>query len=216
VGATGSSTSGGVSTGPFIIEYDKTGKPLWNKLFASPPTNGGFTALAARRDGGVFAGGQADNPGTDLGNGPLSEKTFAVALDDAGASLWSRGFSTSEGMVGNAIATPAGEAVDQSNHLVLAGDFEGVLNLGGDDLQSSGMGKSVFLGRLNSKGNHLWSKAFVAAFRMTCGGVAVGPDGAVHLIATFNSSLKYGLASFGGDAFDSNENLAIAVAKFAP
>jgi hypothetical protein len=139
----------------------------------------------------------------DLGGGPLGAGTFVAKLDGNGDHLWSTSFAGPEGAVMNARLAVAG-----NGDVVIAGYFQGQVDFGGGALVSDG-GYDVFVVKLDSAGNHLWSQRFGdVAPEQRCEAVAVEPDGSVALTGTF-----FGTLDFGGGPLVADVAYDVFVAK---
>jgi hypothetical protein len=141
---------------------------------------------------GSFAGA------LDLGCGTM----FSAGVDDAfigrlsgatGDCVWSKRFGDASAQRALAVAvTPVGE-------ILVAGDFAGMVNLGGGPLNSSGA-TDVFIAKLDALGNHIWSKRFGDKAAQTLAGLTTDKDGNVYATGSFAGAIDFGgnpLASSG-------------------
>ena len=76
--------------------------------------------------------------------------THAV-FAEAAVHVWSQSY----GDVGDQIATSV--ALDNSGNVIVTGHFDGTVNFGGGDLVCGGPSDCVFLTKLDSDGDHIWS-----------------------------------------------------------
>src|SRR5579871_1167393 len=74
--------------------------------------------------------------------------------------------------------------------VLLAGSFEGTIDLGGGPLRSAG-GDDVFVARLDASGKHLWSKRFGDAHAQHGRAVALDPSGNVVLAGDAQGTLDF-------------------------
>ncbi len=145
----------------------------------------------------------------DLGGGPMvsagEADVFIAEMDPNGAHLWSKRFGDSANQLGVSIA------FDPQNNVVLAGSLVGAADFGGGPLASAG-GSDVFVAKLDSKGDHLWSKRFGDAADQEVTGVTSDATGAVILGGYFAGSLD-----LGGGTMTAKSSMSDGfVAKFSP
>src|SRR6185437_6832907 len=86
---------------------------------------------------------------TNQGSGDV----FVAKFDPMGSHLWSNGYGDAQDQ------SSASSVVDAMGNILLAGDYSGTLNFGGTPLTSAGA-TDIFAAKLDSNGNHLWSKSF--------------------------------------------------------
>lgn len=140
----------------------------------------------------------------DFGGGMLASAgggdVFVAKLGPSGNHLWSKRF-------GDAASSQAGlgVVVDGASNVVLTGTFEGSIDFGGGSLTSAG-GGDVFVAKLGSNGDHIWSKRFGDGWDWQSGhGVATDGAEDVFVTGTFRGAADFGcgtLASAGwGDIF---------------
>lgn len=120
-----------------------------------------------------------------------------------GACAWSKQFDSQyRGSV-------ASTALDRSGNLLIAGHFQGELDLGGEPLKSPT--GAWFLAKLDAQGNHVWSKRFRGSI-VAFSSIATDPwenvvlTGNVDGISDFGGGPLYPMGRFQHDMF---------VAKFA-
>lgn len=151
----------------------------------------------------VFAGTLGGT--VDFGGGPLlgTSKDFYVAkVSNAGAYVWSKLIANS------GFGGVQDVAVDSSDNVLVAGVFANPINFGGSTLTSAGS-NDIFLVKLDSSGNHTWSKRFGNANQDHVTSLATDSSGNVIITGTFSGTL-----SFGGTSLTSAGGNDIFVAKF--
>lgn len=84
---------------------------------------------------------------------------------------------------------------DAAGNVVVAGNFNGTINLGGADLTGT---FDVFLAKFDKDGNHLWSKRFGDGEVQGVGALGVDASGGIFIGGGFD-----GTADFGGGALTS-------------
>jgi len=147
-------------------------------------------AIVADGAGNVILTGSFEDT-LDLGGGALKSAggsdIFIAKLDPTGKPLWGKRFGDNgDYQQGNAVA------VDKSGNIIVAGQFEGTVNFGGQDLKSSGQG-DLFVVKLDPSGKHLWSKSFGdAEDYQLARAVATNSAGDVMIAGDYYGSLNFG------------------------
>ncbi|MDI1483387.1 SBBP repeat-containing protein [Polyangium sp. y55x31] len=75
--------------------------------------------------------------------------------------------------------------------LVLTGDFDGTINLGGKDLTSRG-GHDVFIASYAQGGHHRWSASFGGSLDEDVTRAAIDGKGAMYVLAQFQQTVDFG------------------------
>lgn len=193
----------------FVLRLDKDGNPLWGRVVPELQHTP-ITDVAARPDGGVVIAGTFYNSVSLGGPSPLFanqyQDGFVAAYDKSGKWLWERavgggGFSDNVNAV----------VVRPNGNVLMTGNVEGSVDLGGGVVAGIGNDPSSFLLELDSLGKHVDSKIFGLSGYDWGGDIAIAPDGSFAITGLFRGNLSFGkdlLTSSGeGDAF---------VAKFSP
>ena len=149
-------------TDAFVAKFDTNGNHLWSKQLGAYYSDSG-TMVATDALGNVVVTGYV-NGTVDLGGGPVTsayQDIFVVKFRASGTYLWSHLFGDIDEQWGYSVA------VDGSRNVVLAGIFEGSVDFGGGPLeavdkliQSGGVQGDLYLAKLDSGGEHLWSERF--------------------------------------------------------
>lgn len=183
----------------FVAKFDAEGHSSWSKRL------GGWgvysvSNIAVDASGAVFITGDFGGE-LDVGNEVFLTQgetdAFLAKLDADGNPLWGKRFGDERGQ------QAGGVAVDGTGDVLLTGSFAGTIDVGGALLTSSG-GKDVFLAKLDSSGNRLWSKRFGDTNDQEATGIAVDGNGDVLLIGLFSGLLDFGgcpLPGAGREAF---------------
>jgi hypothetical protein len=172
----------------FVVKLDPSGATLWSRSFGNAgqdfapqlTVDGAGNVLVS----GIFTGT------LDVGGGPLvsagKEDVLLFKLDASGNHLWSRRFGGSN----SDNATSA--ALDAAGNIILSGRFKGSVDFGGGLLTSAGIDDD-FVVKLDSGGNHLWSKRFGDANYQTGGSVAVdAADRVIYVSVSSQGSVDFG------------------------
>jgi hypothetical protein len=190
-----------------VARYGAAGAHQWSKRFGDAAGQEAY-ALAIDPGGNVvFAGGIKGAP--NFGGGPLvsagKADAFVTKLDGAGNHLWSKRF----GDAGDQVAL--GVATDQAGNVIVAGVFQGTIDLGGGPLVSTGISFDFFVAKLDAAGNHLWSKRFGGTGNESFIRVATGPQGEIVL-----GGILVGTVDFGGGPLTTAGMNDAFVAKLDP
>jgi hypothetical protein len=193
-------TSGGGSD-IIVAKYsDTSGAHIWSHSFGSTGDDRG-RSVAMDQSGNVLVTG--DFAGTvDFGgglhtSGGGSDIIVAKYAGPDGAHLWSRRF----GGMGNDLGISV--AVDLSGNVLVAGQFNGMVDFGGGPLTSVGI--DIFVAKYAGlDGAHLWSRRFANTAADAAYSVAVDPSGDVLVTGQFQGTVDFGegpLTSAGADIF---------------
>lgn len=187
-------TSGGGTLGHnvFVARLDSGGKLLWSERFGGAAADvrglvvdaGGDIVLTGFFTDTIDFGGGAmiNTPGPDGAN-----DLFVAKLDSSGKHIWSHAFGDSDKQ------EPAGLALDGDGDVVVVGRFGGVIDFGGSSVPIASAGNlDVFVAKLSSSGETLWSERFGGIQSQEGGGVATGADGSIVLTGRFQSLLELG------------------------
>ncbi|XYH99870.1 nucleotide-binding protein [Sorangium sp. So ce1128] len=174
---------------------------VWSRGFGDP--NGQYArSVAVDEERNVIVAGQLEGT-VDFGGGPLvatgtGADAFVAKFDRYGTHLWSKRFPGE----GNQFAMAV--EVDLSGAIVVAGRAFGSIDVGGGELASHGS-DDVFVAKLDSDGEHIWSRIFGGSGADRCDRIAIDPTGAVIVAGGYNGTVDFGtgaLASAGmRDAF---------------
>lgn len=185
----------------FVGKLDASGNHVFSQHISGPSqTRGGV--VVADDDDNLFVSGTFETSvevaGTTLT--ASGSRAFLAKLDSAGAHVWSRAFVAVDHL-----------AVDPTGNLVIGATFGGQTpaDFGGGPLEPGG-GYDVLAAKLDSNGDHGWSKSFGAAQDQRVNGVA--SDGAGNVLITGFFS---GTIDFGGGPVSTNGS-SLFLSKLAP
>jgi hypothetical protein len=171
-----------------VAKVDAAGHPVWNRLTAIAPTPENTMipqiAVAATEAGEVYVA--SSFLGTvDVGKGPMTAtangSAYVAKLDASGATAWARSFG--DGAFGVVAAAPG--------RVVVAGGFNGFVDLAGERVDDTDGAPDLFIGALDAAdGSPVYAHAF------TGGGaagwqVAVDGAGAVLVSGTLVGSVGF-------------------------
>lgn len=177
-------------------------KLLWGKSFTGPTSIGNVRVAVDTAHNVIFAASFRNH--VDFGGGQLTatgsaNDVFIAKFDDKGVHLWSHRYGDS------ADQTVTGIAVDGSDNILVAGHFAGAIDFGNGALTSTGT-SDMFVAKLDTMGNQLWSKS---AAHSLATGIAVDPMGRVVITGEFDAD-----TDFGGGMLTNAGGRDIFVAKY--
>ena len=172
----------------FFVKLDPTGAHLWSRRFGDAGAQ--VAGSVAVDDASSPVGVGAFTGSIDFGGGPLTsaggDDIYVVKLNPLGTLVWAKSYGSAGDQAGRSVA------LDPSYNVLVTGAFTGSVDFGGGALTSAGL-NDAFLLKLDSSGNHQWSKAFGDALDQ--GGYAVGADRLGNV--TFTGGVE-GSIDFGG------------------
>lgn len=115
------------------------------------------TALATDSKGNVIVAGYFGDKislGDQMLDAATSGPLFVAKIDSSGTPIWAKGYGGS-GLTQGSIKTVA---ADVDDGIILAGNFDGTLGLGGNVLTSKA--NDFFVAKLNPNGAHAWSRGY--------------------------------------------------------
>ncbi|MEP7123964.1 MAG: hypothetical protein ABJE95_23760 [Byssovorax sp.] len=184
--------------GGFAAKLDATGAHVFSTSFGATTNAQEVTGVAADLSGNVFVAGSfsgtltaGSTVLTSAGVGDL----FVARLDPAGTAVWANRAGDATDQVG-ALHVVA----DAAGNVLVAGTLQGTIDLGGNPLTSVG-GNDIFLAKLDSAGNHVWSLRLGDAASQQLNGVALNGTTAAFA-GNFTGAPDFGgtvLTSVGGD-----------------
>jgi len=192
----------------FLAKFDPDGNHLWSQNFGDADYQ---FARGIAVDGagnlvltGYFSG-NLDFGGGNLVSAGGWDVFLAKLAGPDGSHLWSHSFGDPDPQYGKSLAC------DGAGDVVLAGNFQDSLDLGGGVLTSAG-GWDIFLAKFTgSDGGHLWSRSFGDADNQHVRSLGCDCGGSVVLGGYFAGSVD-----FGGGALPSAGSNDIFLVKFDP
>jgi hypothetical protein len=202
------------STGPrdiFLAKFSPTGANTFSQAYGDDSLNTKVIAVAIDAMGNMIMTGTFDGSMTFPGLPTLTatgttEDFWLAKLSPVGTPLWSKSFG---GMSSDDFIDAA---VDGSGNIVLTGRLESTVNFGGAALEALDPSGDVFLAKLNSTGDHLWSHQYGDTQGQGGMNLAVHlSSGEIAMVGTNSGTIQFGETTLtsmgGGDMF---------VARFAP
>ena len=183
----GKQVEGGAGT--VVVSLGPDGKQRWSL--------GVFDGLAAHRlaldpaDGSIIVCGTAAKQvdiGTTVVPAPGDQEQLLVLakFSAVGVHEWTRHYG------GGAVALTPNIAIDAQSNIVVAGGFNGKLELGGEPLSADGgQNLNAFVAKFAADGSLAWSKSYGNGLaRITA--VDVDADGRVAVVGDFSVSIDFG------------------------
>ena len=182
----------------FMAKLDPDGNHVWSRRFGDGPDLHPHNIAFAGSD--VVVVGMRRGAVNDVDFGfPCDEMTGA---DDTHGDLFVAKFDNANGdcrwshLYGEeGVQDGFGLAVAGNGDVVVAGQFEGTVNFGIGDLVSDHlMGsnlRDIFVLKLDSAGQHVWSKAFPGAGDQRAVSAALDIDGAIVVAGYFSDSFNF-------------------------
>jgi len=187
----------------FVVKLGPAGEAIFSKAFGDKDADQVGTSVAVGKDGGAVLTGHFAGS-IDFGGGPVvsagGRDVFVLKLTPEGTVAWAKTF-------GGAGALQEGLAVDvdDAGDVLVAGAFDGTLDVGGVPLVSLG-GQDGFALKLEAAtGGVVWSKAFGGPGKQVARALAVDAAGTALVGGGFDGSIDLGngpmLSAGGEDAF---------------
>jgi hypothetical protein len=190
------------SSDVFLAKLDTQGAYVWAKRFGGLQSQGA-TGMRVDSTGAAFVTGFFTGT-INFGTGGLpsggAADVFLAKVDSAGNTLWAKSFGDTANQYGEAVAVTA------AGDVVLAGDYLGTINFGGAALvNSGGIGAMrLFVAKLDTNGQHKWSKSFGESGKISNIHLATSPQGDVGITGSFTGAVDFGgglLVATGGSSF---------------
>jgi len=184
----------------YLAKFDSNGNHLWSKRFGLSDDDEG-RSVSVDSSGNVYITGSFQSPTIDFGGGALTnvgnDDIFLAKFDSNGNHLWSKRFGGSDDDEAISIS------VDSSDNVYIAGNFESsTINFGGGELKNVSCGvydnscrRNIFVVKLDSRGNHIWSKSFGGEGSDEILSIHVDKSDNVYITGAFSSNS----ISFGGE-----------------
>ncbi len=190
----------------FVVKFGPGGQHLWSKRFGTTLSQHG-TGLGFDGMGNVFVAGDVAGS-IDFGGGPLvsagGNDGFLAKLDPTGGHLWSKRYGDPQSQGFYDIA------VNNGGEVALSYLLRGTVDFGGGPLTSAGSVDIVTV-RLDSLGNHVWSRRAGDASPQSANAIAFDEGG--HVLITGE---LVGSADFGNGVLTSGGSTDLLIAKLAP
>jgi hypothetical protein len=193
------------STDIYMVKFDAAGNHQWSQRLGDGQSDH-TPRVATDSSGNVVLAGRLEGT-VDYGGGPLTSAgsfdVFLAKFDASGGHLWSKRFGgVSSDDVGSV-------AVDGSDNIIITGNTQGEINLGGSTLTSGTGTRNGYVAKFDASGNHQWSVGANATDSVYSNSVDVDANGNVVIAGFFYASMD-----FGGGTITSAGSADVFVTKF--
>ncbi|TKD00223.1 hypothetical protein [Polyangium fumosum] len=177
------------STDILLAKFSADGKHQWSKRFgdASSQTTGGVVIDAS----GMIYLAATVSGAIDLGDGTLTSAGSSDALvakfDTNGDVVWAKLFGDANLQRAKSIA------LTQAGQVVLGGEFQGTINLGGSAL-TAGMDTDLFVARLDGSGFHSMSRRYGGAGFEEIVALTLDTKDNILVTGHFDGAVDFGVA----------------------
>jgi hypothetical protein len=172
----------------YLAKFDAAGTHQWSKQFGDSALQDARSVRIAA-DGSVAAGGHSEGD-IDLGGGVLQhngigKRAWVSRYASNGSHVFSKLFTASDTSTTEALSfTPGGE-------LIVSGNFQVSIDLGGGNIAALGGGDDIFLARFATQGTHLSSDGFGDAASQKVKALTTGANAKPVLVGLFGGTLSF-------------------------
>ena len=196
----------------YLAKVSPSGDTVFSAAFGSLASETVYGLALGPNDEVVIVGQLGTSPlsfgGTALTTAGGAD-AFIARFDAAGHHQWSARYGNSLSQAAKAVAIQRSPFV--LGQTVVAGDFQGMMNLASGTLTSAG-GQDIFLVCFDEAGNALWGRRFGDSADQRVNSIAVDPlSGQIAVTGTFQGTID-----FGGSALTSDAGWDGYVAVFTP
>ena len=191
----------------FLAKYSPDGTHIWSKRFGNAGEDIGY-GVAAESNGDVLLTG-AFSGWVDFGGGYLQgsnggrNTVVAKFSGSSGEHIWSKNFLSISDDAGYGIG------IDNSDNILVAGEFSGTVDFGDGQVDSAGM-SDIFVVKFLPDGSYVWSKQVGGTGNDVANDAAVDSAGNIVVTGFFSNTVN-----FGGGALTSSGPWDIFVAKYS-
>ena len=177
-----------------LVKLSSTGNTIWQRQVGDGE-NQVLTGMALDAQGGPLAVGQFQGT-IDVGGAAHTspdgvDEFFVIKYGPGNVLEWSNAFGGS-GHVS--------VAFDKANNALLSGTYVGDFDLGGTVLAAQGT--DIFVAKLDSAGEHVWSKRFGDQEFQEAAGVAALSAGASVVVGRVSGTTDFGTGPLEAKGFD--------------
>lgn len=184
-------TSSG-NTDIFVMKTDDAGNPIW-AVKAGGPGVDRANAIAADNAGNTYITGYFQGNATfgSINVTGAGWEAYAAKINSSGNFVWVTTFGGPFGDIGHGIA------VDNSGNVIVTGEYKGTATFGPDVLTSMNNSLSgsptydVFITKLNSSGNFVWTRDGKANQDDRGLEVITDASGAVYVAGQFSETITF-------------------------
>ncbi len=170
-------------------DVPECGDALWNTRFGGVASDESTDLAVGPDDGivitGVFDAGSSINFGGSSFVNKGGFDGFIASFDGDGGHRWSRAFGSPTSDAARSVA------IDAAGAVIITGDTQGAIDLGGGLLTSAGA-QDVIVAKFDGDGGHLWSTIYKSPQQQVGLHCAVTSNDAVILGGVFRGSIDFG------------------------
>ena len=188
-GLPGFENAGGAPLGPvsewndaFLRKYASDGTELWTQQFGHE-RHDEILGVAVDDSGHVYVSGYTDASFEGYTN-PGGRDAFIRKYDSDGNVVWTRQFGSVSAAGGQPNDKALDIALDSSGNIYVAGSTTGVFGR-----EKSGGGNDGFVRKMDSNGEHVWTRQFGGEDDDTADAIAVDGGGTVFVAGNTESSI---------------------------
>jgi gliding motility-associated-like protein len=179
----------------FVAKVNQNGNFVWAKKIGGTYSDKGI-AISVMPNGNVVVTGQfvgaiaIDN--ITLSSSGSSQDIFVACFSPTGTTLWAKKLG------GLGIDIVSDVKCDNQNNIIVTGQFIGKIVLGLDSLESglnplnSTYSYDIFITKLNSEGDFIWTKHALTKKHDRSGKIAIGSDNSIFVSGNFTDTLTLG------------------------
>jgi hypothetical protein len=178
------------SSDAFVVKIDGNGRALWSASYGGEGANAGAHAVAVGSNGDVAVGGGFDHQVTFATSEAVAAThggtdAFFALLDGSGRTRWVRHLGSGGSDMGTAVA------LDHESNVLVYGTYQETIDLGTGALPFYGM-TDVFLGKLATSGQTVWSRGFGGPMDDDAVAMAVNTDGTTVTLGNYAITVDLG------------------------
>lgn len=163
-----------------VAKWDANGNPVWSKRVGFKSVDTGWAGTTDVASNVIMVG--------STGPHPDERDAFITRYAPDGTQQWIKYFISSGP---DSIAYVQVVACDLTKHILVAGAFNGSINLGGSTLAGD-QDHDFFLAEFDAGGNHVWSRRFHATNGVAVKGIVVDTNGQPAIVGEFAGQLDFG------------------------
>jgi hypothetical protein len=173
----------------FLAKYSSSGNYIWSKILGGSGYDYPNGVAVDSSNGDIVITGYFQGT-VDFGGGPLTSvgtyDIYIAKYSASGAHLWSKRFGyNGTNASGTAIA------VDAYGNVIVVGQFQCYVDLGGGLINSAGA-TDIFLAKYTASGTHIWSKQIGRTCDEYATAIAVDVSGNIFMTGSFDTTTDLG------------------------
>jgi hypothetical protein len=192
----------------FLAKFNESGRTVWCKRFGGPFVEQGSVVTFDHANGDMLTAGFMRNKLPRDSTAHVSPVCLFARYDGSGVLRWSKAFGT------NAVATSLSVAAD--GRILMAGYFQGTIDLGVGELRSAG-GYDIFAAMFDADGSPRWAQRYGDERQQFLVNGTHGSRGSIVLAGSFHGTMDFGGGALVASGYDGqsegNEDIFLAIFK---